>query len=147
METGSVSPVNGGFLRLIGIVYNTELAVFYICMNFYIVVGAEPFVQVVLIMGTPQNRTVQQTAVFKAVWKSAHVYGAALSKLIYCQVDTFACFNQHFCAFQSVHILLVFAKINGSLAVFGNKVAVGIPVVLVVSKSKASLFFNTKYVG
>ena len=40
-------------------------------MHLYVVVGAEPLVQFRLVVGRPQDGTVQQSAVLKAVWKSA----------------------------------------------------------------------------
>ena len=61
----SVTLINSGILRFVGIVYDTVFTILYIGMYFYVVVAAEPAMQVFFIVCSPQDRTVQHTAVFK----------------------------------------------------------------------------------
>src|SRR5699024_9377322 len=50
-KAGAVAFVNGGSLRLVGVVYDAVFSIFHIGVNLHVVVGAEPAVQVFLIVG------------------------------------------------------------------------------------------------
>ena len=81
-DAAAVSCVDCGALRLVGIVHNTILSILHIDMDFHIEVGAVPFVQVFLIVGSPNNAAVQNAAVFKAVRQTADIHGTALTELV-----------------------------------------------------------------
>ena len=58
-KAASVAGINGGVLRLIGIIYHTILAILDVSMNLHVIVRAEPLVQVGFIVGSPQDGAVQ----------------------------------------------------------------------------------------
>ena len=66
-KAAAVCSVNGGVLRLVGVVHYTILAVLDVGVNFYIIIGAEPCMQFLLAVGAPQDSAVQGAAVGKAV--------------------------------------------------------------------------------
>lgn len=146
IEAASVPAVNGSALGFIRIIYYTELAILHISMHLNIVIGAEPPVQVFLIMGAPQDGTVQQAAVLKAVGQSAHIHSTALAELVDGQADTLALLHQNLSALQRIHIFLILTEIDLALAVFRDKVLMHIPVILVVSQSKSGLLLNAKHI-
>ena len=51
----AISRINCGILRLVGVVHHTILAVLDVGVNFYIIIGAEPCMQFLLAVGTPQR--------------------------------------------------------------------------------------------
>ena len=57
-KAASIAGVDGGVLRLIGVVYHTIFAVLNVGVHLDIVVRAEPFVQVGFIVGSPQDGAV-----------------------------------------------------------------------------------------
>ena len=58
-KAAAVCGVNGGVLRLVRIVHHTILAVLDVGVNFYIIIGAEPCMQFLLAVGTPQDSAVK----------------------------------------------------------------------------------------
>ena len=70
---GTVVSVDGGILRHVGVVDHAVLAVGNECVNFHIVVGGEPLVQDIFAMSSPQNCTVQDTAVLEGVGQAGDV--------------------------------------------------------------------------
>src|SRR5699024_10383930 len=109
-------------------------------MHFHIVVGAEPFVQLALIVGCPQDGAVQETAVLKAVGKSADVDAASLAKVIDSQLYFFVILLQDRSSLVSVNIFLSFTEIDVAFAVLCDEMLVLIPVIFVHIQSKAILF-------
>lgn len=67
MEARTITTIDCGRLWLVGVVYYTELTIFNVGMNFHIVVTAEPAVQLIFAMATPQHCSVQQAIVLKAI--------------------------------------------------------------------------------
>ncbi len=59
--------VHNGVLRHIGVVDHAVLAVGNESMDFYVVVGGEPLMQDLLAVGSPQDSTVQNTAVLEGI--------------------------------------------------------------------------------
>lgn len=58
-KAAAVCGVNGGVLRLVRVVHHTILAVLDVGVNFYIIIGAEPCMQFLLAVGTPQDSAVR----------------------------------------------------------------------------------------
>ena len=54
-KAAAVCGVNGGVLRLVGVVHHAVLAVFDVGVHLHVVVGAEPCMQLLLAVGTPQD--------------------------------------------------------------------------------------------
>ena len=73
-KAAAVCGVNGGVLRLVRVVHHTILAVLDVGVNFYIIIGAEPCMQFLLAVGTPQDGTIEGAAVGKAVRHTADVW-------------------------------------------------------------------------
>ena len=74
--------VNNGVLRHISVVDHAVLTVGNEGMDFHVIVGGEPLVQNLLTMGSPQDCTVQNTAVFKRVRQTGDVNTAAAAEAI-----------------------------------------------------------------
>ena len=67
MEARAIATIDCGRLWLVGVVYYAELIVFNVGVDFHVVVAAEPAVQLIFAMATPQYRSVQQAIVLKAI--------------------------------------------------------------------------------
>ena len=70
-EAAAISFIDDCILWLVSIVYDTVLAILYISVDLYVIIGGIPSVQFVLSRCRPEDRTVETTAVSEAVWKSA----------------------------------------------------------------------------
>lgn len=57
-KAAAIATVNYSFLGFICIIDHTEFAIFHIGMHFNVEVGAEPPVQLLLTVGTPQDAAV-----------------------------------------------------------------------------------------
>ena len=62
-KAAAVCGVNGGVLRLVGVVHHAVLAVFDVGVHLHVVVGAEPCMQLLLAVGAPQDSAVKGAAV------------------------------------------------------------------------------------
>ena len=85
-------------------------------MYFHIKIRAEPFAQLILAMGAPQNAPVQDSAVFKAVWQAADINGAPVSKFIDSHLHFFFALHQNTGVFIGKDVFLPFAEIDLSPA-------------------------------
>src|SRR5699024_5545352 len=130
----TVGGVDGGVLGLVGVVDHAVLVVGHVGVDFHVVVGAEPGVQLLLTVGAPQDGAVEGAAVGEAVGQTADVDGAALAKVVGRQLDFLVPLNQDLGAFQSVDALLALAEVHVVVGAVGQDkvVAVLLPVVLVV---------------
>ena len=149
VEAAAIAGINGGILRLVGVVYHAILAVLDVGMYFDIVVRAEPLVQVGLIVGSPQNSAVQHAVVHKAVGQAADVHAAALAILVRGHLHFLVALNQNLGAFQRKDALLPLAEVHVMVGAVGqNKVVtVLVPVVLVVVKREAGFFLHAERCG
>ena len=73
-KAAAVCSVNGGVLRLVRVVHYTILAVLNVGVNFYIIIGAEPCMQFLLAVGTPQDSAIKGAAVGKTVRHTCLLY-------------------------------------------------------------------------
>ena len=73
-KAAATGGVNGGILRLVRVVHHTILAVLDIGVHLHVVVGAEPCMQFLLAVGTPQDSAVKGAAVGKTVRHAADVH-------------------------------------------------------------------------
>ena len=140
----SVTLINSGILRFVGIVYDTVFTILYIGMYFYVVVAAEPAMQVFFIVCSPQDRTVQHTAVFKAVWQTADIDASSFSKRVDCHLHFFIDLADDRSIRQSIHVFLSFSEVHISLAVLSDKVGMLFPVVFVFVQVKSIFAFHSK---
>ena len=133
-KAASVAGINGGVLRLIGIIYHTILAILDVGMNLDIVVRAEPFMQVGLVVGGPQDGSVQHAVVHKAVRETTDLFSTFFAVLVRGHLDFLVTLNQNFCALQRKNALFALTKVNVMVGAVGQNevVAVLVPVVLVV---------------
>ena len=90
--------VDGGVLGNVGVVDHAVLAVGNKGMDFHIVVGGEPLVQDLFAVGSPQNGTVQNTAVLEGVGQAGDVDAAAVAEGIGCHLDFLVLLNQNVCS-------------------------------------------------
>lgn len=147
-KAAAVCGVNGGVLRLVRIVHHTILAVLDVGVNFYIIIGAEPCMQFLLAVGTPQDSAVKGAAVGKTVRHTADVHGTTLAEVVCRHLHFFVSLHQYFGAFQRIDVLLAFAKVDGPVGVFQDEVVrVFFPVVLVVVEGEAVFFFHAQHAG
>ena len=61
-EAAAISFIDDCILWFVSIVYDTVLAILYISVDLYIIIGGIPSVQFVLGRCRPENRTVEYTA-------------------------------------------------------------------------------------
>ena len=93
----------------------------------------------------PENRTIEYTAVFKAVWKAADIYTSSFSKTLHSHLHFLIFLDQNVCFRQCIDVLLAFAEINISVSILQDKMlSVFFPVIFIRIKVKSSLFFHTK---
>ena len=113
-------------------------------MYFYVIVAAEPAMQIFLIVCSPQDRTVQHTAVLKAVWQTADIDTSSFSERVDCHLHFFIDLTENRGIRQSIHVFLSFSEVHISLAVLGDKVGMLFPVVFVFVQVKSILTFHSK---
>ena len=149
VEAAAIAGINGGILRLVGVVYHAILAVLDVGMYFDIVVRAEPLVQVGLIVGSPQDGSVQHAVVHKAVRETTDINTTTLAVLVRGHLDFLVTLNQNFCALQRKNALFALTKVNVMVGAVGqNKVvAVLVPVVLIVVQGKAGFLLHAERCG
>ena len=82
-KAAAIAGVNGGVLRLVGVVHHAVFAVFDVGVYFHVIVGTEPAVQVLLIVCRPEDGTVQYAVVDKAVRQSARIKWSRCSSKLY----------------------------------------------------------------
>ena len=131
-EAAAISFIDNCILWLVSIVYDTVLAILYISVDFYIIIGGIPSVQFVLGRCRPENRTVEYTAVSEAVWKSADVNTAALSKGFYCHLNLMVILDQDLGFRKRKNILFALTEVHITFYISQNKVvSVFLPVVFI----------------
>ena len=91
-------------------------------------------------MGAPEDCTLEDTVVLKAVRKSTDVDSASFSKFIDSHLDFFLFLDKDGCSCKSIDIFLTFPEING-ICIFQNEMRMFFPVVFIISKSKSTFFF------
>src|SRR5699024_5142698 len=146
-KTAAVSTVDGGFLYIVGIVYHAVFSVFRISVYVNIVIGAEPAEQCLLIGRAPEDRAVEDPAVFKAVRKSADINGAAFSESVDRHLHFFVSLDEDLGMFQCVDVLFSLSKVNVTGHILKDKVRVFLPVVLVIAERKAVFFLHAEDIG
>ena len=136
-KAAAVASVNSGILRLVGVIHDTVLAVLDIGMYFDIVVCAKPLVQVGLVVGGPQDGSVQHAVVHEAVGQTADVDAATLTVLVGGQLDLLITLNQNLGALKREDVLFALAEVHIMVGAVGQNevIAVLVPVVLVVVQS------------
>ena len=144
----AIGGINGGVLRLVGVVHHTILAVLDVGMDFHIIIGAEPSMQLVLAVGTPQDGTVKGAAVGKVVRHTADVHGTALTEVVRRHLHFLVPLHQNLGAFQRIDVLLALAEVDGLVGILQNKVVrVFFPIVLVVVEGETVFFFHAQNAG
>ena len=114
-------------------------------MYIHIVVCAEPFLQLILAVSTPHDRTMKNTVVLKAIRKSADIYSTSFPIFINSHLNFFVLLNKDCRSCKCIDILLALTEIN-TLCLFQNEMLMLIPVIFIITKSKSMLFFNSKYI-
>ena len=82
LEAGAVALVDRGALGNVGVVDHAVLAVGDEGVNLDVIVGGEPLAERVLSVGSPQDRPIQHTAVFKGIRKAGDINAAAAAKAL-----------------------------------------------------------------
>ena len=120
-KAAAAGGVNGGILRLVRVVHNAILAVLTLGVHLHVVVGAEPCMQFLLAVGTPQDSAVKGAAVGKTVRHTADVHGTTLAEVVCRHLHFFVSLHQHFGAFQRINILLALAKVDGLVSILQDE--------------------------
>ena len=143
----AISGIDLCLLRFIGIVDHAVFSVCHIGVDFDMVVGGKPAVEVLFISRTPQNRPVKQSVVFKGERQPADVDRAPCAKFMYRKINVISRLRQDLCPVKRIDILLSLAKINVCACVFGDKMRVYVFVVFVISKRKSAFLLHAKHIG
>ena len=84
-------------------------------------------------MCTPQNASIKNSAVLKAIWQSTDIDRTALAKFMHSHLNFFVPLYQNFCSLIRKHILLALSEVNRLCCICKNKVIfVFFPVILIV---------------
>ena len=141
----TVVRIDHGILRNIGVVDHAVLAVCNKGMDFHIVVGGEPLVQDLFTVGSPQDGTVQDTAVFEGVRQTGDVNAAAVAEAVCSHLYFLVLLNQDVSTFVSKDALLAFSEVH-FVCHIGQDEVVGIldPIVLIVVQREAGFLLNAQ---
>ena len=147
LKTAFVSAINRGILRLICIIHHAIFSILYICVDFHVEIRAEPFCQLLFTVGAPEDTPVQNSAVLKAVGKTADIYGTSFSGFIYRHLYFFFPLHQNLRILIRKYILLTFAKVYGFCSVRKDKMfRMLFPVIFIIIERKTSLFLHAEHI-
>ena len=97
-------------------------------------------------MGAPQDGTIKNPAVFKAVWQSGNIDAPAMAKVMNRHLDFLVPLNQNLRIIaQGVDVLAALPKVHRLCAVLKDKVIrMLLPVILVIIQSETGFLFHAQ---
>ena len=141
----TVVSIDHGILRYIGVVDYAVLTVGNEGMDFHIVVGREPLMQNIFTVGSPQDSTVQDTAVLKGIRQAGDIDAAAIAEAVCCHLHFLILLNQDLSTFVSKDALLAFAEVHLTGHIRQDEViGIALPVVLIVVQGEAGFLLHTQ---
>ena len=117
-------------------------------MDLHVEVAGEPLVEVVRVVGGPEDGAVEHAAVLEGIGQAGDIHATALAVFVHRHLDLFVLLNQDGGAFQGVDAVHPLAKVHLLGAVGQDEVVgMGIPVIFVIAQGEAGLLLHAQGAG